>query len=1417
MYSGHRIFSAVWFAVCGLVLTCLSFSVAAKSHHEASHYRYVVILKQPPVTAELGKSASNAQKTAYKRQLAASHQAVLNSLGKTGITPRHEYFYASNGFSVDLTPEQARMLRANPEVKSVQQRTESRLLTDAGPRWIGADQVWNGQAGQGAHRGERVVIGIIDGGIKPDHPSFAETASDGYTHTNPFSAFKGLCTSGQATCNHKLVGIYDFTDEGTRGVDSNGHGTHVASTAAGNPVTSEFQGFTYAVSGVAPRANIISYKACIKDNPNTPEENDDVCFSDDLLAAIDQSVADGVDIVNYSIGSATPCTPWGNVGLPYCGQYGNGGEAQAMLNARNAGVLYVVAAGNEGPGDGTIDYPGLAPWVLTVGNLTHDRWVASRLLDFSGGDASMPDFLDGVSLTEGIGPRRIVHARDYGNALCGTGEPELKTDCEPGGPDSLTGASNPFPPGTFNGEIVVCDRGSYGRVEKGFNVKQAGAGGYVLANTSGQAESVVADAHCLPATHVGNQAGSQLRDWLASGANHQARIQGQTLEYNPANGDIMNASSSRGPVEMIYATANATAEVRHRVNYMKPDIAAPGTSILAASAFDNGLRSLTGTSMATPHVTGAAALIKSAHPDFGPSELISALVLSAQAETVRKEDKATPAQARDRGAGRARVDRAVSMPLVFQETVAGFNNGNPQAGGQPERMNLPYLYSGQCDGACQFSRTVTNRSGRTLSWQSAVDSDNGLAVTVNPATFTLADGQSRRIDFTVDTSAGDVLGRWSEAKVVLLPDDTAFTATALPVVVFATAGEFPLLHYHSSSRAADRFTIDLDNLAPMTQATFAGWGPVVPESFVQSVAPDSTPADAFDVNGTAFRVFPLNASKKVLLVQTYSPSGGGYDVELYVGRDADIDDTPDESEVLCERRGAAPRKTCRIDNPTLGHYWVMVRNRGSQTKEIGAQVAFLGPDDGPRATAVGDGFLLSDPKPVTGRAMHVIGPAAFPEGAGQLLVTYQLPIATKALTRDQTYFAAVAVGGNENSVGETAIIAVIIKQTGALQHKFFSLNNEVAQFTVPEQQGRYLVGFMDTGPGAVRLDMRLEHLPSARINLYRTDFDFEPLELRPDVSSMTPTLVSGPLEQAPNGDFYASHQVSFDISDYPPGRWYAEVLLDDGTPNPAGTQEQYATLQAEASYAEGSRIEAQQSLWYNPQRDGWGADMVYSGNFLALTWYRYDRNNQPTWYQAAAPVNVNSNTWRAPVNHYTWDGFRARANPVASVATTVIDDRHGLMTVAEDDRTYSEPFQALLPANPPCPVLDGETFNLTGHWFSPNQPGYGTTTFVRSSHEDAVFYFYDKQGLPRWVIGNSDVPASKTGRAISMRQVREGFCPDCAAIPIEFVTIGTMTTSYDDDNHGHLSADLELAPPLQGHWSSSAASLKLSRNYQCQN
>ncbi|MCZ8113787.1 S8 family serine peptidase [Silanimonas sp.] len=309
--------------------------------------------------------------------------AASGVLGRD-LVPRFVYEHALNGVALDLTVAEAETLAGMPGIRAVTPDFERRLFTDRGPNWIKAPTIWTGSAGV-ASRGEGVVVGVIDSGINPTHASFAATAG-GFTHTNPKGALLGWCATpaNASVCNNKLIGVYDFISGGTNGTsvftpDPDGHGTHVAATAVGNPVSGTIDVNNVAtpvdITGVAPRANLISYRGC----GSTP--GDPGCGPNGgsaLIASINRAIADQVDVINYSIGG-NPVDPWLTIGGAI------NSDEEAFLAAREAGIVVVAAAGNRGPNPGTHSNPANAPWVIGVAAVTHDRLgTGDRLASFSG-------------------------------------------------------------------------------------------------------------------------------------------------------------------------------------------------------------------------------------------------------------------------------------------------------------------------------------------------------------------------------------------------------------------------------------------------------------------------------------------------------------------------------------------------------------------------------------------------------------------------------------------------------------------------------------------------------------------------------------------------------------------------------------------------------------------------------------------------------------------------------------------------------------------------------------------------------------------------------------------------------------------------------------------------------------------------
>jgi subtilisin family serine protease len=362
----------------------------------------------------------------YLRELDRDFEAfkavAVDEMGRE-VQPGRRFRVALNGFSMRMTAAEAQRLSQLPEVRFVEAERNYRPQTDAGPQWLGAGDLWLGAGSLPQTQGEGIIIGIIDSGIDWDHNSFNESAGS-FTHTNPLGSQKGLCSDSEVMCNKKLIGVYSFIednpdtadiDEHAKGKDDSGHGTHVASTAAGIALQVNNNGIPFQMSGVAPHANLISYKVCTDGDPNDPD--DDTCPGTAILAAIDQAVTDGVDVINYSLGASNPGSPWNDSG------------ALAYLSAFGAGVFVATSASNDGPADSTIGSPAQAPWITSVGNASHNRLFGSVLENLTGGDTTPPPDIFGASLTGTSGFRTIVHASDFGNALCGTGTEELGTAC----------------------------------------------------------------------------------------------------------------------------------------------------------------------------------------------------------------------------------------------------------------------------------------------------------------------------------------------------------------------------------------------------------------------------------------------------------------------------------------------------------------------------------------------------------------------------------------------------------------------------------------------------------------------------------------------------------------------------------------------------------------------------------------------------------------------------------------------------------------------------------------------------------------------------------------------------------------------------------------------------------------------------
>ena len=666
---------------------------------------------------------------------------------------------ALNGLALKLSPMEAERIRSLPGVLAVERETIHYPQSDRSAEFTNATPIWTGDilptSPTLATLGEGMVIGIIDTGITPENPSFADMDSLGYVLTNPRGRLYGVGDPDhpeydpEFPLNAKLIGAYDMVPVSDPQVpydprEYKSHGSHVASTAAGSfttatlPLSGEPGAvLSVPVSGIAPRANIITYRI---EHPNGGGR------TAAILAAIEQAILDEIDVINYSY-SVGMDSPWENF------------ITVAFHSAVEAGVLVVTSSGNDGPGFRSVPTAKAAPWMTVVANSTHDRVAQNAVIGLTREDGVALDDLTGPSMTGPYGPAPIVFAGDYENPNDPDGDPAQ--------------AMEPFPAGTFDGEIVVVHRGTIARVDKGWNVLQGGAGGMSLINLESNGNHVVVDSHYLPAVHLNYEQGLALKAWLGEGTGHAGAIAGTFLSYDADAGDQVAWSSSRGP-------AGSHAIIR-------PDIAAPGSDILAAvPAYPDGSPCwdfYSGTSMASPNVAGAGVLLRSLYPDWTPMEVRSAMMLTATPVMTRMEDGA-PATAYDMGAGRIDVARAARTGLIMDISSEAMMDANPAWGGNVTTLNMPSIVRISLDDDT-FTRIVRSAVSVPVTWTVSTESDAMVSVSVEPETFTLAPGAEQELTITVQMLSVDYdnLERIGEGSVRLTPDNSAIPEARMPVAL----------------------------------------------------------------------------------------------------------------------------------------------------------------------------------------------------------------------------------------------------------------------------------------------------------------------------------------------------------------------------------------------------------------------------------------------------------------------------------------------------------------------------------------------------------------------------------------------------------------------------------------------------------
>jgi subtilisin family serine protease len=739
-------------------------AIAAKNAAAADFTdgRYIVVLAGAAAAAYEGETpglaptkpqdgrkldTGSANYKAYDAHLRKEQRDVAAS---QGVTPQQQFTAALNGFSAQLTAGQAMELSRDKKVLAVTPDTENApdYTTTDFLKLTGPDGMWAQQFGGAANAGKGVVVGVIDSGYAPDNPflqgepvqpltgpaqmgvpyrtadgKIAMLKADG-------STFEGECQKGQGTgasfdgslCNTKVIGARYFADsflqyvtpenrapqELISPVDVGSHGTHTATTAAGNAdVDQVIDGTSFGKSsGVAPAAKVSVYKVCWEDtSPDTGG-----CYSSASVEAVDAAVKDGVDVLNYSISGNNNST--------------TDPVALAFLNAAAAGVFVSASAGNSGPTVSTVNHA--APWLTTVAAST----FPSELL----GTVKVSDgsLYRGASIMKSeVADKPVVVAEAA--AAAGAANPNL---CGPGSLD----------PAKVAGKVVVCDRGVVDRTAKSQEVKDKGGVGMILVNLTSSSED--ADNHVLPTVHVNAPKSLELKSKLeANQALTVSLVKGDLTGEPPAPAPQIAGFSSRGP------------SLASGGDLLKPDIAAPGVNVLAgvSTIGNHGAQFgfMSGTSMAAPHIAGFGALVLSKQPLWSPATVKSAMMTTAY--PLVNADGSPNTDPFQGGAGHIDSTRVLDPGLVYDSGMKdwlGFLNGQgvdtgaPQAGTIAARdLNLPSIALGSLVGEVQVKRQL---SAQVPGMYRAEVNLPGFDVQVEPATLNFAkEGQTRDVTLTI--------------------------------------------------------------------------------------------------------------------------------------------------------------------------------------------------------------------------------------------------------------------------------------------------------------------------------------------------------------------------------------------------------------------------------------------------------------------------------------------------------------------------------------------------------------------------------------------------------------------------------------------------------------------------------------------
>jgi minor extracellular serine protease Vpr len=649
--------------------------------HRKGLVTVIVDLQLPPLAAydrslqtvgyERRLNVASRSSRAYLAQLASAQRAAAAQLRRAIPQARiaERYRIVLDGFAVRLP---ARALPALARLSSVSRIYPSLAYTretNHSPSVIGADTYWTAT---GDH-GEGVKIGIVDDGVDQTNPFFNPAS---FTYPTGFPKGQTKFTTPKVIVARGFPGPGSGR-QGRLPLDraTSFHATHVAGIAAGNSGTDAPPGpdhpFVAGLSGVAPRAWIGNYRVF-----NTPTPSGYDAFTPQIVAAFESAVADGMQVINFS-GGGPEVEPQSDA------------LVEAVRNVANAGVVPVISAGNDRDdfGLGSAGSPGIAPDAISVAAVSNTHVFSPALGVVT---ASAPATVKQIPFqSTGAVPDAWANNDqtlvDVGSIVGTDSQPIERHLCGP--TSDPNGGTSTLPAHSLDGAIALVFRGTCTFASKAARAHAAGAAGIVLVdNRPGEANPLPVLLE-LQSGMISDLDGARLRDYLAAnGGRAPIRVGTDPLELNTGRSGIVTSFSSAGPTAFGHL--------------LKPDVAAPGGQILSSTLPEfagSPFAVFDGTSMAAPHVTGAAALLVQHHPTWTPRQVKSALVSTAGAawqDTARTKEASVLLE----GGGLINVARA-DNPLLFTDPVSlSFGDLNANRSAQRRSFLLTLTDAGTGSG-----------------------------------------------------------------------------------------------------------------------------------------------------------------------------------------------------------------------------------------------------------------------------------------------------------------------------------------------------------------------------------------------------------------------------------------------------------------------------------------------------------------------------------------------------------------------------------------------------------------------------------------------------------------------------------------------------------------------------------------------